>query len=135
MANLDRDVLRVARRMVWSGADGGRVIEAWRQSGEPVAEFARRYAIAPYRLYYWRTRRGKSGGNKTRVRTRERRPRNRGARGEGFHPVQILAARTAAADAGDDKAGAALLIRSIRIPRGMAVEEMRAVLVALGMRE
>ena len=131
MEKLDQHVMRMARQAVWSEAEGGRVIEAWRRSGETIAEYARRYAIAPYRLYYWRTRSGKKGSQGS---IREQRARKE-APMVGFHSVRVLPAPVDAGDRGDGSDGAALEIRWIRIRRGMAAEDMRAVLAALGMRE
>ena len=40
----------------WSADDAGRVLEAWQQSGLPMAEFCRRRGLSTKRLYWWRRR-------------------------------------------------------------------------------
>ena len=87
-------------------------VAAWRRSGESPAAFARRTGIAVHRLYYRITTTG---------------PRRAVTDGGPvqFHPVRVLPERL---DAGST---APIEIRMIRVPRGVAPEELRAVLAAL----
>ena len=112
MEMLDGDVQRIAKQLVWSEADGQRMVAAWRRSGESCAAFARRYGIPVHRLYYRITTTDARGA------VTERGP-------VPFHPVRVLPDRV---DAGD---AAPIEIRMIRVPRGCAPEELRAVLAAL----
>ena len=112
MDKVDSDVQRIAKQRVWSEAEGQRMVAAWRQSGESRAAFARRYGIPVHRLYYQLTMTDARGG------VTERGP-------VPFHPVRVLPARVEADDA------APIEIRLIRVPRGVALEELRAVLAAL----
>ena len=112
MEQLDGDVQRIAKRRAWSEAEGKRIVAAWRRSGESRAAFARRYGIPVHRLYYRITTTDARGA------VTERGP-------EPFHPVSVLPDRV---DAGD---AAPIEIRMIRVPRGVAPEELRAVLAAL----
>ena len=108
----DGEVQRIAKQRVWSEAEGKRMVAAWRRSGESRAAFARRYGIPVHRLYYRITTAG------------ARRPvSDRGP--VQFHPVRVLPDRL---DAGST---APIEIRMIRVPRGVALEELRAVLAAL----
>lgn len=40
----------------WSEEQGRAIVEAWRQSGEPAAVFARRHGLHAKRLAYWNRR-------------------------------------------------------------------------------
>jgi transposase-like protein len=42
----------------WSEDEARGVIDAWRESGETVAAFARREGLAAHRVYWWRGRLG-----------------------------------------------------------------------------
>ena len=112
MDKLDGDVQRIAKQRVWSEGEGKRIMAAWRRSGESRAAFGRRYGIPVHRLYYWLTKAG------PRRSVTERGP-------VPFHPVRVLPERL---DAGRT---APIEIRVIRVPRGFAPEELRAVLAAL----
>ena len=114
MDKVDGDVQRIAKQQVWSEAEGKRMVAAWRRSGESRAAFARRYWMAVHRLYYWIGTVGEGRGSTSPDRTRVQ-----------FHPVRVLPDRV---DAG---ALAPIEIRVIRVPRGVALEELRAVLAAL----
>jgi hypothetical protein len=46
----------------WSAAQGRVVVEAWRQSGEAAAVFARRHGLQPKRLRYWATQLSRAEG-------------------------------------------------------------------------
>ena len=39
---MDKEVQRIAKQRRWSEAEGQRLVEAWRQSGESLTVFARR---------------------------------------------------------------------------------------------
>ena len=112
MEKLDGDVQRIAKQRIWSEAEGRRIVAAWRRSGVSRAEFGRRYGIPVHRLYYWLTKVG------PRSPVTERGP-------VPFHPVRVLPDRL---DAGST---APIEIRVIRVLRGFAPEELRAVLAAL----
>ena len=112
MDTMDGEVQRLATQRVWSEDEGQCIVAAWRRSGESPAAFARRTGIAVHRLYYRITTTG---------------PR-RAVTDSGpvqFHPVRVLPERL---DAGST---APIEIRMIRVPRGVAPEELRAVLAAL----
>ena len=112
MDTMDGDVQRLATQRVWSEDEGQCIVAAWRRSGESPAAFARRTGIAVHRLYYRITTTG---------------PRRAVTDGGPvqFHPVRVLPERL---DAGST---APIEIRMIRVPRGVAPEELRAVLAAL----
>ena len=113
MDKLDGDVQRIAKQRVWSEAEGKRIVAAWRRSGVSRAAFGRRYGIPVHRLYYWLTKAGPRRPSET-----ERGPVQ-------FHPVRVLPDRLAAGST------APIEIRVIRVPRGVVLEELRAVLAAL----
>ena len=126
METLDRDVLRIATRRVWSKAEGTRVVAVWRRSGMSRAAFARHYGIPVHRVYYWIAN------------TAE--PPSRGAPPQPphavvrFHPVRVVREVVRPREDEDAARGAAatpIEIRSIRVPPGWAPAEVRAVLRAL----
>ena len=112
MDKVDGDVQRIAKQRVWSEAEGKRILAVWRRSGVSRAAFGRRYGIPVHRLYYWITKAG------ARRPVTERGPVQ-------FHPVRVLPERL------DTGSSAPIEIRVIRVPRGVALEELRAVLAAL----
>jgi len=107
---LDREVQRIGKLGSWSDAEAKVVVAAWRRSGESRAAFGRRYAIAVHRLYFWIAKLGEK---------REKAPRE----GIRFHPVRVVGDAASAAEP--------IEIRVIRVPRGVAADELRAVLSAL----
>ena len=112
MDKVDGDVQRIAKQRIWSEAEGKRIVTAWRRSSQSRAAFGRRTGIAVHRLHYWITKAG------ARRPVTDREPVQ-------FHPVRVLPDRV-------DAGGAAPIeIRVIRVPRGVALEELRAVLAAL----
>ena len=113
MGKVDGEVQRIAKLRAWSDAEGKQIVAAWRRSGESRAAFARRYGIPVHRLYYWVATAGEHRSTST---ARKRMQ---------FHPVRVLPDRVEAS------AVAPIEIRSIRVPRGFAPEELRAVLAAL----
>ena len=107
---LEQEVQRIAKLGSWSDGEAKVVVAAWRRSGEARAAFGRRYSIPVHRLYLWIA---KVGGK------RERTAR----KGVAFHPVCVT---------GDESStGEPIEIRLIRVPRGIAADELRAVLSAL----
>jgi len=44
---MEKDVQRIAKQCTWGEAEGKRMVDAWRRSGESCTAFARRYGIAP----------------------------------------------------------------------------------------
>ena len=113
MEKLDEEVLQIAKLEMWSDADGKRVVDAWRKSGESRAVFGRRLGIPVHRLYYWIAA-AEKGSRKSEVRKRVK-----------FHPVRVVPERK------NESGTAPIEIRSIRVPRGFAPDELRAVLSAL----
>jgi hypothetical protein len=107
---LDREVLRIAKLGSWSDTEAKRVVGAWRRSGESRAAFGRRYSIAVHRLYFWIAKFGERSEGTLR-------------KGIQFHPVEVISDGALTSQP--------IEIRSIRVPRGLAVEELRAVLSAL----
>jgi len=49
---MDKDVQRIAQQRRWSEAEGERMVDAWRGSGESRTAFARRYGFAVHWLAY-----------------------------------------------------------------------------------
>lgn len=130
METLDRDVLRIATRRVWSTAEGTRVVEVWRRSGLSRAAFARHYGLPVHRVYYWIANTAEHPGRGV-----PHRPPHAVVR---FHPVRVVrevvpkVVRTREdEDAVRGGAAAPIEIRSIRVPPGWAPAEVRAVLRAL----
>ena len=112
MDQVESDVQRIAKQRVWSEAEGQRVVAAWRKSGVSRAVFGRRHDIAVHRLHYWITKAEPRGA------VTERGP-------VPFHPVRVVSAPL------DAVRPAPMEIRMIRVPHGVALEELRAVLAAL----
>jgi transposase-like protein len=109
---LDREVLRIAKLGSWSDAEAKRVVGAWRRSGESRAAFGRRHGIRVHRLYFWIAKFAE---------------RSEGTRRKGihFHPVEVIPDGAVTSQP--------IEIRSVRVPRGFGVEELRAVISALDM--
>jgi transposase-like protein len=104
---------RIAKLASWSDAEGERVVDAWRSSGESRAAFGRRYGIPVHRLYYWIAA-AEKGSKRKHAKQKE----------AAFHPVRVLPERIGA--------GAAQIeIRWVRVPQGFAPDDLRAVLRAL----
>lgn len=51
-----RDLTELARRSYWREGDARRIVEAWRQSGEPISRFARGLGLDWRRVSRWATR-------------------------------------------------------------------------------
>ena len=76
MAKKRAEVVRMARRRYWRSSDAKVVVDAWRSSGEPMAQFARSYGVDRGRLARW-----------------AKRLVEQPATGElQFHPVRLVAA-------------------------------------------
>jgi transposase-like protein len=43
-------------REIWKPEDARGLLDEWKRSGGPLAEFSRRHGIDPARLYWWRKR-------------------------------------------------------------------------------
>jgi transposase-like protein len=113
---VDQEGLRIAGLTSWSDADARRVVDAWQSSGESRAAFGRRLGIHVHRLYLWIAKFGKQKVAAKRKRVR-------------FHPVEV----TTRTEQG--QSAAQIEIRSTRIPRGFAPEELRSVLQFLDSRD
>lgn len=111
-----RNLTALASRSYWREADARRIVEAWRQSGDPVSLFAARLRVDPRRVSRWASR--------------LERPEDATVR---FHPVRV---------AGDDAHGrgdACIDIevghgRRVRVAPGFAAEDLRRVLAVLAER-
>jgi len=68
------DVHQLAQRRYWREAEGQSVVTAWRDSGEGVKSFARRYGVNPNRVSWWARRLGAEESMR-------------------FHPVRLVTAR------------------------------------------
>jgi transposase-like protein len=113
MRKLGVEVRKVARLRVWSDADGRCVVDAWRGSGESRAAFCRKHGIGVHRLYFWISK------------FEDQKPRA-GGKSVRFHPVTVIPE--------EPRAITPIEIRSIRVPRGFAPEELREVLSVLELR-
>ena len=102
----------------WREADARAVIEAWQESGQSIAQYARSRNIQPERLARW-----------------ERKLRRPGTQSMSFHPVRVT--RAAHRDA-ESAARIEVVLgneRRIRVPHGFVPEDLRAVLAVLEERE
>jgi hypothetical protein len=104
----------VAGRRYWRERDARVMVEAWRNSGESLAAFARRHRVDRRRVGRWAKR----------VDTSEPAPVR-------FHPVRV-------ADP-DDREGAAIEIYlvggpRVRVPPGFRTEDLRRVVAVLDPR-
>jgi transposase len=110
-----------ARARRWQEGEGRAMVDAWRQSGDSLAAFARRRGLHEQRLRYWVARLA--------VRSTPRAPSLR------FHPVQLVdeaGAMDRPAIRSDDRIEILLPGgRIVRVPPGVATEELRQVLRAL----
>jgi hypothetical protein len=106
-----RDLAEVARRSYWREDDARRIVEAWRDSGEPISRFARSLGVDWRRVSRWAARLGPS------VETRLR-----------FHPVRVVDEDTHRAGAIDIDVGHG---RRVRVAPGFAADDLRRVLVIL----
>jgi hypothetical protein len=107
------DVRRVAERVYWREGDARVVVNAWRNSGETLAGFARRQGVERKRLARWvRRLEGAAGG-----------PLH-------FHPVRLVES------ASETGGGAPIDIhlaggQRVRVAHGFQTEDLRRVLAVL----
>ncbi len=108
-----RNLTELAGRSYWREGDARRIVEAWRQSGEPVSVFAARLRVDPRRISRWALRIGQAADA-----------------GVRFHPVRV-------ADDDPIGRGAAWIDievghgRRVRVAPGFAAEDLRRVLAVL----
>ena len=109
------DVRQVAERRYWRESEARVLVEAWRNSGETLAGFARRHGVERRRLTRW-VGRLEGGGEALR-----------------FHPVRLVKRRP------DPESGSGVPIeielaegQRVRVSRGFAAEDLRRVLAVLG---
>jgi len=111
-----RDLAELAGRSYWHKGDARRIVEAWRESGEPVSRFAGRLGIDPRRVSRWASRLERLAAATLR-----------------FHPVRV------ADDDAHGRGDACIDIdvghgRRVRVAPGFAVEDLRRVLAVLDER-
>ena len=106
------DLKEGSGRTYWNEAKARGIIDAWQQSGETLAAFARRLGVNHKRLRWWASR----------LRARE-------SKAMQFHPVQVRARASGPGTAAIEiDLGAH---RCIRLSPGFAAEDLRRVLAAL----
>ena len=114
------EVARRAKLRYWGEADARVVVDAWRESGETQAAFARRHALHNKRLSWWIRRLERSGASE---------PKPERVR---FHPVRVLERTSTAAEGGDDRIEIRLGDgRSVHVPAKFAPAALREVLQVL----
>ena len=109
----DGEVLRVVRSRYWRAAEASIIIAAWRASGQPVAEFCRRYGIDCKRLGRWAAKL-KSASSPVR-----------------FHPVRVVGRSLDEGGASISAPGIELVLRdglSVRISDSFTDDTLRRVL-------
>lgn len=114
MASKKNGVARVASLRYWKAEDARVVVEAWKESGERLAVFARRHGIKPRRLSQWATRLEPLSEEIV------------------FHPVQLVQApsdKRAQRDPIEIVLGEGC---SVRVPAGFAAQDLERVLGVLG---
>ena len=109
----------------WSKAAGRKMVEAWRQSGESRAEFARRYGLRAHRVKYWIDR---VGGSDDRARPAGRRQRPRDVT---FAPVRVVDSGPGVVS-GSVPLEVVLGAAVVRVPPGFDEAHLRRLLAALG---
>lgn len=107
-------VARVAALRYWRARDARLVVEAWKQSGEPLGTFVERYGLHARRVRRWATQLEEQ------------------AEPVRFHPVQLVQGTD-----GDRRDGESLEIVlgtgcTVRVPAGFAAEDLERVLEVLG---
>jgi hypothetical protein len=107
-----RELADLAERSYWREDDARRIVDAWRESGEPVSLFAGRLGIDPRRVSRWASR--LESGNPERLR---------------FLPVRV------AADGADGRHASIEIElgqgRRVRVAPGFATDDLRRVLAIL----
>lgn len=114
MAGKNDSVAQVAGLRYWGAGDARVVVEAWKESGQRLSEFARRHGIKARRLGGWAKRMESPG------------------EGMAFHPVRVVEVA-----GGDGSKGEPIEIvmgggRSVRVPPGFATTDLERVLSVLG---
>jgi hypothetical protein len=110
-----RELAELAGRSYWREDDARHIVDAWRQSGEPISVFAERLGIDRRRVSRWAARLERATSAAVR-----------------FVPVRVA----------DDEAegqGASIVIKvardaCVRVPPGFAAEDLRRVLAILDER-
>ena len=105
----------------WSKKAGRAMVEAWRQSGESRAAFARRYGLGVHRVTYWISR---LDG----LDHRARQSSHRQSPEVTFAPVRVVNAELPSACTLDVVIGAAV----VRVPPVFDEAHLRRVVSALG---
>jgi len=110
------DIKKLAGRAYWRQDDARQIVDAWRQSGEPVSRFAGRLGIDPRRVSRWASRLEPSQDATVH-----------------FHPIRVADDRASARrDASIDiELGDG---RRVRVTPGVTTEDLRRVLAALDER-
>lgn len=108
------DFREIAGRRYWRETEARAIVEAWRQSGDPLPRFAKRHGIGRERIRRWASRLKKKSPTAP-VR---------------FFPVRLCKGP------GDSDSGSPIEIelgngRRVRVAPGFAVEDLRRVLAAL----
>lgn len=109
----DTAVVGVARRRYWRAAEARVVVEAWRQSGQPLAAFARRYGLRAPRVGRW-------------VRELEE-----GQEPVRFHPVRLVEREEPRQPCPDPIEIVLGDGQAVRVPAGFAAEDLTRVLSVL----
>ena len=109
-----RELTELVNRSYWREDDARRVVDAWQDSGESIVEFARRLGLTRQRVSRWATRLSRSEPGRLH-----------------FHPVRLAAAApcppAAVASIDIDLRDG----RRVRVPPGVAAEDLRRVLAIL----
>lgn len=107
-------LMRVAGRRYWKVEDARVVVDAWRQSGDTVAAFSRRYGVHARRLRQWIARLDAEGSGSAE-----------------FHPVRVRAVDSAVSE----RIAAIEIVLSggatVRVPAGTAAEDLERVLTVV----
>lgn len=109
-------VRQIAKRGYWREVDARVVVDAWRQSGDSLAEFGRRHGVRSRRVAWWAARLPEAGPVDFQ-----------------FHPVKLTGELGRSQD---EKLEVELRDGSvIRLPGGFSLEDLRRILDALEGRE
>jgi len=107
------EVSRVSRRGYWREAEARVIVEAWRNSGETLSEFAGGYGVDPKRIARWASRL-----KRARAETVQ------------FHPVRVVGV-----EPGKDPGSAIEILlvcgRRVRVAGGFDAEDLQRVLAVL----
>jgi hypothetical protein len=106
-----RGLTKLAGRSYWREDDARRIVDGWRQSGEPVSVFAARLGVHPRRVSRWARR--LAGGPQEAFR---------------FVPVRVADDRREGRPSIDIELGHG---RLVRVAAGFAADDLRRVLAVL----